>query len=236
MAKKQRLSKQHARRRDPCALQQPPAQSRALGRTSGKETWARATRGKAKAAGEAHPHRSASISPHRSDVNKPGPQSETFRVPTVLLGVCPLPARAARGQVWGRGSGRDPRSQPQRLCNRPEKGVLGTSPTPGCGGAARGPVCWRGAGRCEGDGENDRPAPRDRPREAKGAAELTQPGGGARAADRCRAWGRDGSAVRPALPARRPGTAEGGSGCRGGGRRSAAPAATGPRHFYRRRD
>lgn len=44
----------------------------------------------------------------------------------------------------------------------------------------------------------------------------------------------EGSAARPALPARRAGTAGGGSGCRGGGRRAAALAASGPRRVRNR--
>lgn len=85
-------------------------------------------RGKGNAARQAHPRCSASISPHLSDVNKSRPQSETFRAPTVALGLCPLPGSASRRQVWGRGSGGDPRPQPQRLCNRPGRGGSGLAP------------------------------------------------------------------------------------------------------------
>lgn len=48
---------------------------------------------------EAHPRCSASVSPHLSDVNKPGPQSETLLARCRAGSLPSLPGRASRGQV-----------------------------------------------------------------------------------------------------------------------------------------
>lgn len=141
-------------------------------------------RGKGNVAREVHPRCSESISTHHSDVNKPGPQSETFWGLSLALGLCPLPGSALRGQVWGRRWGGDLRLQPQRLCNRPGRGSSGPAPRGDAEERLGDRGCRRGAWRCGGGWEDCRPAPRDRPREARGAVVLTQPGGGARAAER----------------------------------------------------
>lgn len=120
-------------------------------------------RGKGNTAREAHPRCSESISPHHSDVNKPGPQSETFRGLSLALGLCPVPGSALRGQVWGRGWGGDLCLQPQRLCNRPGRGSSGPAP---CGDAEErpgDPRCRLGAWRCRGDGKTVVPPPRTAP-------------------------------------------------------------------------
>lgn len=80
----------------------------------------------------------------------------------------------------------DPRPQPQRLCNRPGRGGSRPAPRKDAEARPKDPGSMRGAWRYGGGWEDCRPAPRDRPRAARGAAGLTQPGGGARAAERCR--------------------------------------------------
>ena len=110
----------------PCSSLQPRAELSAglLERKPGPGP----PRGKGNAARKAHPRSSASISPHLSDVNKPGPQSETFRAPAVALVVCPLPGSAARGQVWGRGSGGAPAPSPSDCVIGPRGGCSGPAP------------------------------------------------------------------------------------------------------------
>lgn len=113
-------------------------------------------------------------------------------------------------------------------------GELGTSPTRRMRrlGPAT-PETGAAPGGVGGGWEDGRPAPRDRPRVTRGAAGLTQPGGGARATERCRG-GREVSAARPALPARQASTTGGGLGLQGDGQRAAALAATGPQQVKNR--
>lgn len=190
-------------------------------------------RGKGNAARQAHPRGSASISPHLWDVNKRRPQSETFRAPAVALGLCPLPVSASRGQVWSRASGGDPRPQPLRLCNRPGRGCSASAPRPAAEARPRDPAAGAEPGAVGGwGGQSSRPpGPPPGGQESRGAdiARRGRPRGGPMPRR-----GREGSAARPALPAHRAGTAGGGSGCRDGGRRAAALAATRPRHVRNR--
>lgn len=75
----------------------------ALGRTSGRKPGPGPRQGKENAAREAHPRCSGSISPHPSDVNTPGRQSETFRAPAVALRLYTLP-ESATGDRCGAGA------------------------------------------------------------------------------------------------------------------------------------
>lgn len=192
------------------------ARNRALGRTSGKETWTRATRGQRERCPRRRILTAQPSSPRISRMSTNPDHKVKLSPPAVVLGLCPLPGSASRGQVRGGGSGRYPRPQPLGLCNQPGMGRPGASPTRGMRrlgpgtlekGAAPG-----GGGRGGGGWEDCRPAPRDRPRAARAAAGLTQSGGGARATERC-GGGRAVWAARPALPARRASTTGGGSGC-----------------------